>query len=78
MKTLVICVNRLPEYRVIRITNEEDIQKYYMHIQSESYEKPFIYIGEMTAHTAQSIQDIPYILTKKSINIFAFILLYDI
>ena len=43
MKTLVICVNRLPEYRVIRITNEEDIQKYYMHIQSESYEKPFIY-----------------------------------
>lgn len=43
MKTLVICVNRLPEYRVIRITNEEDIQKYYMHIQSESYKKPFVY-----------------------------------
>lgn len=43
MKTLVVCVNRLPEYRTIRITDEEDIRKYYVHIQSESYEKLFIF-----------------------------------
>ena len=43
MKTLVLCLNRLPEYKTIRITNEEDIRKYYMHIQSESYEKLFIF-----------------------------------
>jgi hypothetical protein len=43
MKTLVLCLNRLPEYKTIRITNEEDIHEYYIHIQSESYEKPFVY-----------------------------------
>ncbi len=44
MKTLVICVNRFDDtLKTFRITNKEYIHEYYIHIQSESYEKPFIF-----------------------------------